>query len=362
MQTCLTVLFQHTIINNLLVARRRMFADMIEWSISTNSFTMNLLGCTPQSSSKLQSIIALAFSDENPASATTREPSHCSVRQSRDPPPPPFPPPDKTSDESHERTASLVNMVQVQEGSQSWPKTNHDLRYAQRPSIRRSHDGNVPLHQRVADTTRHDNQRNGDDPNRLWCLAKPVLAAGPSTPDHTFHHPRATKSVHADLPPATDREPRIVLVKEEPLAPKPHFGHHDTVATTTSMVAGSPRGGGRYRRRSPAIAIPQRPPPDSQAAEADIVEQIRAVREYNTATWRLYHRIMCHRQSTSQEMRRSIYQDGGDDGSDITDDGSDYAFASIGGKEGDLPMPPERVETSCHSTTTFDEEIFVMDL
>jgi hypothetical protein len=334
-----------------------MFADMIEWSTRTNGFTMNLLGCTAKSSSKLQSMIALAFSAEDSESATTREPSDCSARQSRDPPPPPFPP-DKTSNKSHQRIASLVNVVQVQEGSQSWPKAHHDLRYAQRPSIRRSHDDNGPS-QRLVDTKRHDNQRNGDDPNRQWCLAKPVLAAGPSTPDHIFHHPSTAKPVHADLalaradlPPATELEPRIFLVEEEPLAPKPHHSHHDAVTTVTSITAGRPRGG--RRRRSPAIAIPQRPSADIQA-EADRVEQARLVREYNAATWRLYHRIVDHRQNTSQEMLlRSIYQNGGDGGTDSIETDDEHVFSSIGGKQ----SPPELVATS----GPFDEEIFVMDL
>jgi hypothetical protein len=113
------------------------------------------------------------------------------------------------------------------------------------------------------------------------------------------------------------------------------------------------------RRRSPSIAI-RNGRPDPQA-EADRVELANAVREYNWATWRLYDRIVSHRQS-NQVHPLDAQQDCHGDSNVSTDD--NQGFSSIasqqqgyGQLENILPN-----EATWSSTTVDDEEIFVMDL
>jgi hypothetical protein len=84
-----------------------------------------------------------------------------------------------------------------------------------------------------------------------------------------------------------------------------------------------------------------------------------AVRAYNGATWRLYHRIVNHRQRSS-----SPTLEGGSGGGKDTANDDDQAFSWIscdGSTEDDEELT-EQVETSYATTATIDEEIFIMDL
>lgn len=157
--------------------------------------------------------------------------------------------------------------------------------------------------------------------------------------------------MRASLSRVTGPTSRLFLDKEQ--RTEPLLSLHGTAAT--SFADGSHRQ--QQRRRSPSIAIPKsRLDPQ---AEADHVERAMAVRAYNGATWRLYHRIVNHRQ---QSLSSTL--EGGNSGGKDTADYDEQAFSWIPrvGNTEDNEELPEQVETSYASIATIDEEIFIMDL
>jgi hypothetical protein len=113
----------------------------------------------------------------------------------------------------------------------------------------------------------------------------------------------------------------------------------------------------RGLRRSPSIAI-KKGRPDPQA-EAERAELANAVREYNWATWRLYDRIVSHRQRNPQVHPLSP----GNVSTDH-DDHEDHkvAFASVRDKQEDHERSEhiQPIESS-FSSNTDDDGIFMMD-
>jgi hypothetical protein len=114
----------------------------------------------------------------------------------------------------------------------------------------------------------------------------------------------------------------------------------------------------RRLRRSPSIAI-KKGRPDPQA-EAERAELANAVREYNWATWRLYDRIVSHRQRNPQV--RPLLPGNVSTDHDDHEDHHQVAFASVRNKQEDheRPVHIQPVESSCSSNTD-DDGIFMMD-
>jgi hypothetical protein len=124
----------------------------------------------------------------------------------------------------------------------------------------------------------------------------------------------------------------------------PHT-HNAMASLNTRLVAGG------QNQRSPSIAIKKgRPDPK---AEADRVELANAVREFDWATWRLYDRIVSHRQRNQalQVWYRDSYVS--------TDD--ERGFSRIGDQSNVQPEQMQQTEASSSSSMA-DDGIFVMDL
>jgi hypothetical protein len=299
---------------------------------------MFLLGCSPESSSKLQSIGLLTSRSKQSDDTSTWKSVERSTPPSRYAPPAPS----KTSNEA--LVPSLLNVVQARDShvafdvvrrrSQSWPQTMHDRGL----SHQASHCGTLA---RLVETTCNDTPVGGTTDHHRGCFLHVPTS-----------HDNDAKPMRVSVPRAAGPTARIFLDKEQQRT-EPPLSLHGTAAT--SFADGSHRQ--LQRRRSPSIPIPKGRL-DAQA-EADHVERDMAVRAYNGATWRLYHRIANHRQRSSSPTHES-----GSDGEKDTADDDDQTFSFIpcDGSTEDNKVLPEEVETSCASTATFDEEIFIMDL
>jgi hypothetical protein len=303
---------------------------------------MYRLGCSPESSSKLQSI-GLALSSEHSDDNSTWQSIECFTPQSRYAPPAPS----KTSNDA--LVPSFLNVVQARDShiafddgrrrSQSWPQTMHDRGV----SHQASHCGTLA---RLVETTCNDTPDGGTTDRHRGCFLHI-----PTSHNHGFHNSRSAKPMHATLPRAAGPTSRRFLDKEQRI--EPLLSLHGTAAT--SFADGSHRQ--QQRRRSPSIAIPKlRLDPQ---AEADDVERAMAVRAYNSATWRLYHRIVNHR----QQLSSSTLEGGSGGGKDTADDDDQcFSWISCVGSTEDNEELPAQVETSYASNATIDEGIFIMDL
>jgi hypothetical protein len=283
------------------------------------------------------------------------------------------------SDEALNLTTSLLNVVSAnndlrsQDQVQSYSRDLVDHGLGSRANTNRSKHVWCVQKQTVTHRQSSDSEQIRADsknllvastrihPNQNTKRSSQNAANATSTPVQRFHHTITTTNKNNIMHTAPPERSTYLLYQEQLTMPAQCNTHNATTGTGTTagldkwMVADELR-----RRRSPSIAI-RKGRPDPQA-EADRVELANAVREYNWATWRLYDRIVSHRQNHQVHPIVDAQQDCHGNSNVSTDD--DQVFSSIASQQGYEQFENTlSCEATCSSTTVDDDdEIFVMDL